>query len=282
MKHLDLKAEKILLALLYAINLISVFGFAVFTLNPSSLERWPWAAPIYSMAYLFFAQLQIVTAFAAMTCALLRYAGFRWVLAFVLIVTLSAVSELLGTSYGIPFGPYSYTHLLGPKILDRVPYLIPLSWFFMSLPSYWLAYKILPSPGSRGVSARVVMGSLLLLSWDLTLDPAMSFLTPFWVWGEVGLYYGMPFSNLVGWFLTGIVLMAILEMLSAIVWLHKVPARFLALFYVANLFLPFAMVLFAGLYKAAIVTLVVGALYLCIYSFQQKRGGAYAWASKPT
>jgi uncharacterized membrane protein len=282
MKHLDLQAEKVLLALLYAINLISVFGFVVFTLNPSSLVRWPWAAPIYSMSYLVFAQLQIVTAFLAMVCALLRHAGFRWILAFMLIAALSAGSELLGTSYGIPFGPYSYTHLLGPKLLDRVPYLIPLSWFFMSLPAYWLAYKILPSPRLSSVLARIIMGSLLLLSWDLTLDPAMSFLTPFWVWGEVGLYYGMPFSNLVGWFVTGILLMAILEMLNAIAWLKRVPARFLALFYIANLFLPFAMVLFAGLYKAAIVTLAVGALYLCIYSFQQKRGGMYAWASTPT
>jgi uncharacterized membrane protein len=272
------KAENLFLFLLFVINAVSVFGFVVFTLNPSSLARWPWAAPIYSMAYLFFAQLQILAAFLAMICALRRNAGYQWLLAFALIAAFSAGSELLGTTYGIPFGPYSYTHLLGPKILGRVPYLIPLSWFFMSLPSYWLAYKILPSPSWSGVCARVIMGSLLLLSWDLTLDPAMSFLTPFWVWGETGHYYGMPFSNLVGWFLTGIVLMGILEWLSAIVWLSRVPERFLALFYIANLFLPFAMVLFAGLFKAAAVTLLVGALYLCIFSLQRKRVSAYGQA----
>ena len=45
---------------------------------------------------------------------------------------MSLASELLGTGLGIPFGPYSYTSLLGPKWFELVPLLIPLSWFTMS------------------------------------------------------------------------------------------------------------------------------------------------------
>ena len=54
------------------------------------------------------------------------------------IYIVSLTSELLGTTYGIPFGAYSYTTLLGPKWFDRVPLLIPLSWFTMS----WAAWII--------------------------------------------------------------------------------------------------------------------------------------------
>ena len=50
--------------------------------------------------------------------------------------------ELIGTSTGFPFGPYSYTSFLGIKILDHVPYSIPLSWFYMGFTSYILASMI--------------------------------------------------------------------------------------------------------------------------------------------
>jgi uncharacterized membrane protein len=261
--------EFVVLGILFAINLISVFGFVVFTLNPSTLSRWPWAPGIYTVSYLFFSQAQIVTAFLAMVIALFKYARGQWLVSFVCLTVLSAASELLGTTYGIPFGPYAYTHLLGPKLFGHVPYLIPLSWFFMALPSFWLAHQVLRLPNPRSMVLRVLLASLLLLSWDLTLDPAMSFLTPFWVWGEPGYYYGMPLSNLVGWFVTGLVLMSVLEVLDAIRWLQNLPGGFLSLFYLINLFLPFSMAVFAGLFGAVLVTVAVGVLYFALLFFNR-------------
>jgi uncharacterized membrane protein len=114
-------------------------------------------------------------------------------------------SELLGTTYGIPFGAYSYTALLGPKWFDRVPLLIPLSWFTMAWAVWCLAL-----PWAKGWAA-VGLGTALLVAWDLLLDPAMSKVTSYWVWGEVGRYYGMPWSNLAGWAITGLVLLALLH-----------------------------------------------------------------------
>ena len=46
------------------------------------------------------------------------------IVALAAIYVVSLTSELLGTTFGIPFGPYSYTTLLGPKWFDRVPLLI--------------------------------------------------------------------------------------------------------------------------------------------------------------
>ena len=33
--------------------------------------------------------------------------------------------------HGLPFGPYSYTTMLGYRIGGLVPFPIPLSWFYM-------------------------------------------------------------------------------------------------------------------------------------------------------
>jgi len=57
----------------------------------------------------------------------------------------------------------------------------------------------------------IVLGTALLLAWDLLLDPAMSKVTSYWIWGETGSYYGMPWSNLFGWSVTGLVLFIILN-----------------------------------------------------------------------
>src|SRR5262249_20885360 len=51
---------------------------------------------------------------------------------------LSLGCELIGTGTGWPFGNYAYTTFLGSKILGRVPFSIPLSWFAMGLASYIL------------------------------------------------------------------------------------------------------------------------------------------------
>ena len=132
-----------------------------------------------------------------------RYAGARWIPAFLTVYVLSFLAEHIGTGYGIPFSGYEYTGLLGPKLLGRVPYVIPLSWFLMAAPSWILARRVFP----RGrVVPRIVMATFLLVLWDLPLDPAMSFLTPYWLWQNPGSFYGMPWVNLAGWALTGVVL----------------------------------------------------------------------------
>lgn len=125
--------------------------------------------------------------------------------------------ELLGTGTGWPFGAYEYTAGLGVKVLDRVPYTIPLSWFYMGFCSYLLASTILTQLGvqRRGILS-VAFGGWLLMAWDLVLDPAMahdSLPLKFWVWHQTGAYFGMPLQNLLGWIATGVAFMAVARVL---------------------------------------------------------------------
>lgn len=252
-------AEGALLAILYLVTAAALAGFALFTLRPQLLNEIPGAAPIYARMFTFAPRAQIALAFAALAIVLVRRVRGRWLAAFAATYLLSLASELAGTTSGLPFGPYRYTDGLGTKLFGHVPVLIPLSWFFMALPSYALARRRFPGAGSTG--ARILAGSLVLLTWDLVLDPAMSFVTKYWVWGTEGPYYGMPLLNLFGWYVTGLVLMAAFALLRSDAWVAQLPTGWLAAFYGANLLLPVGMSLVGGHEGAVVAT--GAALALC-------------------
>ena len=245
------------LALVYVVSALSLLGFAAFGLHPDRLAATPGAASLYGWMLLLAPRAQITLAFAALALLLSRRTGARWLPAFGAVYLLSLLSELAGTTVGLPFGPYRYTDGLGPKWLGHVPLLIPLSWFFMALPSYAIARWRFPT----SVAARVVAGSLVLLSWDLALDPAMSLVTSYWVWSADGPYYGMPLLNLVGWYVTGLALMIALSALRSDRWIASLPLRWLVAFYGANLLLPLGMSAAAELWGAVAAT--TAAMLLC-------------------
>ena len=41
-----------------------------------------------------------------------------------------------------------------------------------------------------------------MVSWDLSFDPIASTINHQWIWEQGGDYFGVPFSNFMGWFLT--------------------------------------------------------------------------------
>jgi putative membrane protein len=115
--------------------------------------------------------------------------------------------ERIGTSTGIPFGRYAYSRALQPQIA-HVPAIVPLAWFALGLPARETAHAAL---GTRSTPAsRVVLGSAALTAWDLFLDPQMVG-EGYWAWARRGVYRGIPLTNFVGWFVTGLGVMALLE-----------------------------------------------------------------------
>jgi putative membrane protein len=236
------RGERLGLLTLALFTGFAVAGFATFGRNPGLLARFPELAGFYGPAFGFFAQGHILAAAGALACCLVSRVGGRWITAFVVVAAVSLTAELVGTSTGWPFGEYRYTELLGPRVAGLVPIVIPVSWFMMSLPAYGLSRGAGRGPG------RWLLGALLLASWDLTLDPAMSTLSPYWVWESPGPLYGMPLKNLVGWILTGMVIMAALELCGTDAWLGRVPGSYLATYYGLVTFLSLAMVALSGMW----------------------------------
>jgi uncharacterized membrane protein len=223
------------------IVIASLLGYGVFTSRPDLLVQVDPQARFFVWAFYGFAVGNMLFGgIAVVTDAIVKNRTAA-LLGFIAVYVVSLASELLGTGYGVPFGPYSYTSLLGPKWFGLVPLLIPLSWFTMSWASWVIARR-----RTSGVPA-IVLGTSLLVAWDLLLDPAMSKVTSYWVWGEAGSYYGMPWSNLFGWGVTGLVLFVILNKVAS---QPRSSLRFALCVYLINFALPLGFCVINGYWAA--------------------------------
>jgi putative membrane protein len=120
-------------------------------------------------------------------------------------------------------------------------------------------------PERKGVLPRVFLAAYLLTAWDLSLDPAMSFLTPYWVWDNPGPFFGMPWVNLAGWMATGLILMGILELLKVQSWTSRLDVRWILAYYLVVLLMPAGMLAAAGVWTPIVVTGVALALPWALY-----------------
>ena len=119
----------------------------------------------------------------------------------------TAAVERFGTLTGVPFGRYAYTGALQPQVA-HVPVIVPMAWFAMSLPARETAHAALGEQST--MAKRIALGSAAMTAWDLFLDPQMVG-EGYWAWARRGVYRGIPLSNFVGWFITGLGVMAMLE-----------------------------------------------------------------------
>lgn len=164
------------------------------------------------------------------------------------------MSELVGTSTGVPFGAYAYTEWLGPKILGHVPYLIPPSWFAMSLLSLDLASRL-----TTRRYERIGVAAIFMVLWDVALDPAMSRAFPFWTYPAGGFYFGMPISNWIGWFGVSLVIVWGYEVLGGGL---RVTSRHAPLLYALNSLFPLAICALYDLWAALLFGTIALALPL--------------------
>ena len=236
--------ERIGLIILAVFSSTAVAGYWFFGLHPENLARFPSSAAFYAHSFRFFAQTQVWLSGLVLMAIFLQGKNVKWIASFIAVYVLSLSSELAGTITGFPFGDYAYTDLLGAKWFGHVPYLIPLSWFTMALPSFILVERTLADRLPK--VARWAGAALLLTSWDLVPDPAMSFLVPYWLWGQAGSFYGMPFINLAGWFVTGFVLSAALSHFRALEAVEQVTNKTLLTYYIIIYALPAGMLVAAG------------------------------------
>jgi putative membrane protein len=143
-----------------------------------------------------------------------RY-GWRGILVFVIICLLvSNASENLSILTGFPFGRYTYTDVLGPKLF-LVPVIIGgayagagyLSWIVAHvLIDNVLVDNVLTNRGGTrdrfAVWALPAVGAVLMVSWDLSFDPIASTIGKSWIWIDGGPFFGVPLQNFAGWYLT--------------------------------------------------------------------------------
>src|ERR1700730_9075960 len=140
-----------------------------------------------------------------------RY-GWSSILVFVIIcLVVSNVSENLSIPTGFPFGRYYYSDVLGPKLF-LVPVLIGGAYTGVGYLSWVVAQVLLDridSSSRSGIWALPAVAAVLMVSWDLSLDPSASTIGKTWIWIDGGPFFGVPLQNFVGWYLTVFLFLAL-------------------------------------------------------------------------
>src|SRR6266576_3339099 len=133
-----------------------------------------------------------------------RYGWMHFMVFFLLTFVISWSYETASILTGFPFGHYVYGDKLGPK-LWLVPLLIMPAYFSMGYLAWTLAHVLLDRFDDRLAGADVVLvpvlASFAMVMWDLCIDPGSSTIAGAWIWRDGGSYFGVPFSNFLGWYL---------------------------------------------------------------------------------
>ncbi len=135
----------------------------------------------------------------------LRYRPYGILVFTALCLAIGNLAENLSVLTGFPFGHYHFTEVMGPKLF-HVPVLLGLAYVGMGYLSWTLGLIVVGERGNRLQGSRVVtlplVAALVMVAWDLSMDPIWSNLVRGWIWHEGGAYYGVPVSNFLGWYLT--------------------------------------------------------------------------------
>jgi uncharacterized membrane protein len=123
---------------------------------------------------------------------------------FVISFVVSWSYESLSIATGFPFGHYYYTDNMGPKF-GTVPLLIMPAYYAVCYVSWHLGQLVLDrfDECADGVQTWLVppLAALIMVMWDMSMDPARSTLSGAWIWQNGGGYFGVPFVNFLGWLL---------------------------------------------------------------------------------
>lgn len=126
-----------------------------------------------------------------------------WKLAIIGLLGLGA--EAIGVQSGLLFSPYQYTDVLQPQLLG-VPVVMACAWVVL------IAYiRQMLQPYRLSVWLDVILASLWMTTIDLVIDPLAANQLGYWRWERTGVYYGIPWHNFIGWFVTSLVIFAIVQ-----------------------------------------------------------------------
>lgn len=121
------------------------------------------------------------------------------------VVLVGFAVEAAGVRFGLPFGEYVYTGVLRPQVFG-VPAVMGFAWMALVAFACDFAWRLRLAPW-----VAVACAAGLTTATDLVIDPLAANRLGYWSWAAGGAYYGIPFSNFVGWFVTALVACPVLR-----------------------------------------------------------------------
>jgi putative membrane protein len=134
-----------------------------------------------------------------------RLTGWRTtLLVFVILACLITFIEGVGVITGFPYGSFYYTDMTGIKLFGVVPWTIAFAFLPLLFGTLGIITYYVNAPWKV-----ILLTALYLVLIDLVLDPVFVHLG-IWVWITPGIYYGVPLSNFIGWFVSGLITTSVL------------------------------------------------------------------------
>lgn len=157
--------------------------------------------------------------------AILTKGWRRSVLMFSLSFVIAFTAEALGVNFGLIFGNYHYTDVLGIGLFG-VPFLAAITWEPILYAAFCISDFLSPSATAGNItwSKRLssflwlaVVGALATTAWDMMIDP-IAVSQGWWVWEEGGAYVpyvanGVPITNFMGWLAVSFVIILIYRLI---------------------------------------------------------------------
>ncbi|MCB1024959.1 MAG: isopentenyl-diphosphate Delta-isomerase [Acidobacteria bacterium] len=232
------------------IILLAALALSAFFMVNVEMPEWSYLVSSFS-----------IILFAAPTVfASLRWIGKRETLIMFLLLGVFALGvETLAIKTGLPYGHFSYSDLLGFKLFGITPWTIFFAWTPLILAAFTIARKL-----TSNRSQRIILITSFLVIFDLILDPGAVYFR-FWEFAEKGWYYGVPWTNFMGWVISGAVGAILVEVMAErFKPLLPVPVQltesgFLTIFFWTSV------ALFAGMVFPAIIGIVCIIIIAAIY-----------------
>jgi len=141
------------------------------------------------------------------------------------------LSEYSSIHNGIPYGHYHYIeHTRGKELwVLGVPLMDSMSYVFLAYASYSMALMVIsPIRRTKGMirlldtneirhsPSATILGAVFMVYLDIIIDPVALrgdrwFLGQIYGYPEGGIYFGVPISNFLGWFVVGFILVYALQ-----------------------------------------------------------------------
>jgi putative membrane protein len=136
---------------------------------------------------------------------------WRWMITLGIIWLFWYIIESVWVLTCYPYGCFSYSEQLWPKIFGIVPYML----FFTRPPLVFAVWSWIKDI-RLWIISKSLLGWIVLMSVDLILDPIAVHM---WLWNYPGwwFWFGVPLSNFLWWLLSGSICTAIA--IRILVWI---------------------------------------------------------------
>lgn len=150
---------------------------------------------------------------ATLTSLARQLPGPKVLLGASIVAILGAGAHAIGVTAAIPFGPFVYTDLVGPRLFGTVAWPIPLVWIIVILNARGVTrLGLKPWRKTKTYGFWVIgVATLLVVLFNLGMDPFASQVGRYWLWLPTKFPYtwnGMPWINSLGWMLVSLLMFA--------------------------------------------------------------------------